>query len=265
MPKGLVNNINLYYEIHGQGEPLLLIPGLGSDHLRWLSVLEQLAKNFQVILVDSRDSGQSDSTDCHYTIADMAQDMAALLQELNIKQAHIIGHSMGGGIAQFLATDFPDLVNKLVLYSTTAKLSIRPLLPMKYNVELLNRGLEPEFVFRNIIFWLYSNELLASEEKIQQLLNDMLSNPFPQSLESFGRQLTACTEANTKALLANIKVPTLIIAGEDDIITTKHDLEDLTKGIPHAQVKVFPNMAHCTHIESPNEFVETVTTFLSEK
>jgi pimeloyl-ACP methyl ester carboxylesterase len=266
MPKVFVNNINIYYEIHGQGEPLLLIPGLGSDHSRWLGVLEQLAKDFQVILIDSRDSGQSDSTDCHYTVATMAQDTAALLQELNIKKAHILGHSMGGGIAQYLAADFPDLVNKLILYSTAAKFSTRSAQATGYNVELLNKGLEPELVFRNTFFWLYSNELLASEEKIQQLLNDILSNPFPQSLESFVRQLTACAEADTRSLLAKIKVPTLIIAGDNDIMTTKEDLNSLRTGIPHAEVKVFPNMAHCTHIELPDEFVATVKTFfLSEK
>lgn len=266
MPQTLVNNINLYYEIHGEGDPLVLIPGIGSDHSRWLGVLEYFKKYFKVILFDPRDTGRSDATDCHYTTATVAEDLAALLKELNIKKAHIVGHSMGGAIAQYIAILYPNLVNKLVLYSTFAKIRIRSVLIMKYNVELLNNGVDPQLAFRNIIFWLYSNTLLSDENKIQQQIDNMLSNPFPQSLEAFGRQLVAGEEHNSKAELSKIKTKTLIIAGENDIMTTKADLNDLITGIPHAQIKTFPMMGHCTHIEMPGEFAETIKTFcLSEK
>ncbi len=266
MPQALVNNINLYYEIHGEGDPLVLIPGIGSDHSRWLGILDYFKKYFKVILFDPRDTGRSDATDCHYTTATVADDIVALLKKLNIKKAHIVGHSMGGAIAQYIAILYPHLVDKLVLYSTFAKISIRSVLIMKYNVELMDKGVEPAFALRDIIFWLYSNTLLSSENKIQQEINNMLSNPFPQSLEAFNRQLVAGEEHNSKAELSKIKAKTLIIAGENDIMTTKEDLNDLIIGVPHAQIKTFPEMGHCTHIEMPGEFAETIKTFcLNEK
>ncbi|MBX9703932.1 MAG: alpha/beta hydrolase [Silvanigrellaceae bacterium] len=110
-----VNDINLYYEIHGEGKPLLFINGLGADTQGWLNMVGPFTSaGFKMILLDNRGSGQSDSPDVSYTTKLMADDAAELLRQLRIEKASVIGCSMGGMIAQELSIYYPELVDKLV-------------------------------------------------------------------------------------------------------------------------------------------------------
>src|SRR5579883_3264799 len=107
MPTVSANNITIYYEIHGAGEPVTLIAGLNSDHTLYRGILPHLAARYQVILFDNRGVGQTDKPDIPYTIEMMAADTAGLLQVLGIERAHILGTSMGGRIAVALALQHP--------------------------------------------------------------------------------------------------------------------------------------------------------------
>ncbi|HLH62615.1 MAG TPA: alpha/beta hydrolase [Ktedonobacteraceae bacterium] len=118
MPTVRVNDIDMYYEIHGAGEPLVLIAGLNSDHAMYRGVLPQLAAKYRVIAFDNRGVGQTDKPDIPYSIEMMANDTAGLLQALDITRAHILGTSMGGRIAVALTLKHPDLVKSLILVST---------------------------------------------------------------------------------------------------------------------------------------------------
>src|SRR5690606_15659298 len=118
MPKARSNGIELYYEIHGSGKPLILIAGLGYSHWQWHKMIPLLAEHFQVITFDNRGVGQSEKPAGPYTAQMLAQDTIGLLDELNLEKAVIAGHSMGGFIAQSIALDFPQRVEKLILCST---------------------------------------------------------------------------------------------------------------------------------------------------
>src|SRR6266567_1513059 len=117
MPYVKVNDINMYYEIHGDGEPLVLIVGLATDISEWDAIIGWLAKKYKVLAFDNRGAGRTDKPDAHYSIEMMANDTVGLMQTLGIEQAHVLGISMGGRIALALALQHPKRVKKLVLVS----------------------------------------------------------------------------------------------------------------------------------------------------
>ena len=115
-----VNDIAVYYEIHGSGTPLVLIGGLGADTTLHKGIIEGLAARHQVIALDNRGAGRTDKPDSAYTIEMMADDTAGLMDALSIPHAHVLGISMGGRIALELALSYPDRLDKLILVSTSA-------------------------------------------------------------------------------------------------------------------------------------------------
>ncbi|MFW5838296.1 MAG: alpha/beta fold hydrolase, partial [Desulfovibrionaceae bacterium] len=107
MPETTNHGVALHYETTGEGEPLLLIPGLGSDASNWPQVDKRLAERFQLVLMDNRGAGRSDSPPPPYAMADMAGDCLCVLDHLGLESAHVLGHSMGGAIALELAINHP--------------------------------------------------------------------------------------------------------------------------------------------------------------
>src|SRR5258708_38029250 len=121
MPYEKINDIQMYYEIHGDGEPLVLIVGLGTDISQWDGIICCLGQKYKALAFDNRGAGSTDKPDTSYSIEMMAHDTAGLMQTLGIEQAHILGISMGGRIALALALRHPKSVKKLVLVSTSAR------------------------------------------------------------------------------------------------------------------------------------------------
>ena len=118
MPRTTANGIEIYYETHGKGQPLILISGIGYTNWQWYRMVPFLAGQFQVITFDNRGVGQTDKPTGPYSAQMLAADTAGLLDALGLEKAITLGHSMGGFIAQAIALDFPHKVDKLILCST---------------------------------------------------------------------------------------------------------------------------------------------------
>ena len=118
MPTVRVNNMRMYYEMHGSGAALVLIAGLNSDHALFRSFIPRLAERYQVIVFDNRGIGQSTGAESAFTIETLAEDTAGLLHELGVTCGHVLGVSLGGRIAAALALQYPNLVRSLILVST---------------------------------------------------------------------------------------------------------------------------------------------------
>src|SRR5688500_14179827 len=163
------NGQELYYEVHGKGQPLVLVMGIGYDATLWtLAQVPALSGQFQVVIFDNRDAGRSSQAAGAYTVADMADDTAGLLDALHINQAHVCGLSMGGMIAMELALRHPDRVDRMILSGAPgapARAACHPI--MTWNWVKANDPTGEMFGCQQFT-WLFSTAFLRNREAVQQ-------------------------------------------------------------------------------------------------
>src|SRR3990170_4583517 len=182
------NGQTLYYEIHGEGQPLVLVMGIGYDATLWtLAQVPALSETFQVVIFDNRDAGRSSNATDLYTIADMADDIAALMDALDIKRAHLLGLSMGGMIAQEFALRHAGRLQRLVLSgcgAAPARVAFDPI--RTWNWVKANDGSGEVFACQQFT-WLFSTAFLRDNEAVQQTIRMLSSNPNPGDPEAYDR------------------------------------------------------------------------------
>lgn len=265
MPEAKINNLDIHYEeLRGEGEPLLLIAGLGGDYSSWLPVADELAKDFRLILFDNRGAGRSSVPEAPYTIREMAADAANLLDILKIESAHLIGHSMGGYIAQEFAINYPERVKKLVLEATAPISSTRNNLLFENFSRFRREGMELEDWLRVWMFWLFRPRSLAEKIFVVTYLRESLAYPYFQTPEGFQGQVEAIDSFDTRDRLAEIKAKTLVVTGKEDILIKEKESGLLLQGID-GSVPLRLETAHCIHLEEPKAFSEEVSGFLKSE
>ena len=262
MPKAKVGDISLYYEVHGKGRPVLLIAGLGSDISSWAGAINKLAARFKVIAFDNRGTGRSEIPDRRYTVHQMANDAIRLLDYLKIKKTHIIGHSMGGYIAQDLAINHPERVDKLILESTSSVSSERNNALFLDFYKELKRGKNLEAWIRRWTYWLFSKKCLARKAFIEAFVKNGANYPYSQPAKGFKGQIDAIASFDTRKRLRRIKAKTFIIEGKEDILILPEEAEALAKKISGSIFQSVKDTAHCIHIENLDLFVKAVMKFL---
>lgn len=261
MPEAKINNINIYYELRGEGEPLLLIAGLGGDHSSWLPAADGLSKNFRLVLFDNRGAGRSSVPEAPYPIREMADDALQLLDLLKIDSAHLIGHSMGGYIAQEFAINYPERVKKLVLEGTAPVSSTRNNLLFENFHRWRRDGMSLEDWFRVWIFWLFSPSSFEEKDFVDTFLRESLAYPYLQTVPGFQGQVGAIASFDARGRLEKIGAETLVITGKEDILIKAGESELLLEGIA-GSARLRLETAHCIHLEKPKIFIEGVEKFL---
>ncbi len=261
MPHIDVNGIRMYYEIHGQGDPLFLIMGLRRNAEWWYRQTPFLSEHFKVIAFDNRGAGRSDKQKMDYSIRLFADDTAALMEALKIKKANVLGISMGGYIAQELAINYPDKVRRLILGCTSCggKRAVLMSQEIKKKFEAVE-GLTPEEILNNNMDIYFSDEFIQEHpEKIEEFME--ISFRHPQPPEFFDRQFAACLKHDTADRLHIISVPTLIMAGDDDPLVPSENSQILKDLMPAAELFFFPGLRHCFFIEAATAFNEKAVAF----
>jgi 3-oxoadipate enol-lactonase len=195
----------MYYERHGDGEPLVLIVGLGTDISEWHGIIHWLAQKYKVLAFDNRGAGRTDKPDAQYSIEVMAHDIVGLMQALDIKQAYILGISMGGRIALALALQYPKSVKKLVLVSTSAR-SIKS--------------------WRSHFFSILSGM-------------PIFRSKYPQPHYAFMRQRQASFVYNCTDKLRELQIPTVIMHGKKDKTAPYTLAEEMHIGIKGSKMLTF--------------------------
>lgn len=262
------NEQNLYYEVHGEGSPLVLIMGIGYDATLWgLHQVPALSKEYQVIVFDNRDVGRSSQASGSYTIADMADDVAALLDGLGIDRTSIVGISMGGMIAQEFALRHPDRLDKLIMTATSAdnvQAWFDPISVWNFVKSHDNEGLA--FASQQFL-WLFSDSFVRNHEAVDQTLQMLGSNPNPQGPEAFNRQAEAYVKHDALGRLGGVKAQTLVICGERDRLTPPWVCQRVAEVIPGAQYEQIdgPGSSHVLVLERPDDFNSLVLSFLNGK
>lgn len=256
------NGQKLFYEVHGQGEPLILIAGLGMDLTGWVLQLPTFAEYFQVIAFDNRDVGRSSEATGSYTIADMADDTAGLIEALDLKSAHVFGGSMGGAIAQELALRHPEKVHKLVLCATVGKST--PTLALLVDVlKFIKQHDHNNAVFpRMALLTGMTTNFLNNAEAVEQALNLFQNQPFPQLFEAFARQADAIRDFDALDRLGAVRAPTLVLAADQDILTPVGAAREIAAAIPGAQLQILEGGGHAFLWEIPEKAHQAVIEFL---
>ena len=211
MPTVGTNGIRLYYERRGRGEPLLLLPGLGSATLSYERIVDGLSRDFEVVAVDNRGSGRSDKPDAPYSMEMMADDAAGLLQALHLEPAAVLGHSMGGRIALSLTLRHPELVRSLIRVST---------------------GPRTPPGTRRRVGWL--GALSRKNPVLRRLDRD------PQPYYAFVRQLEASRRFDCTARLDELRVPVLIIQGSRDRLAPPAIAEEMHARLAGSRMITLP-------------------------
>lgn len=271
MPFAEVNGIKLYYQIHGEGDPLFILHGYGATSKVWIGQVDELAKHFKVVTYDQRSSGKSDHPNKDYTLDTLVEDLKGLMDHLNIEKAHLMGQSMGGWVSQNFALKYPDKVNKLVLIGTNHKGA---------GLYILKNTLidlyEVAKTSKEEAFWKYAKlmhhrnylkEMRAEPSKkfyglwsVEDLIEELTDNQMTP--EDYDRFEKAGSMHNTLDRLSELNHPAIIIGGSKDKMSPKLVLDEMHAELPNSTIKIFENSGHHVFIERAPEVNELIIDFL---
>lgn len=265
-----LDDVKIYYEIKGEGSPLVMITGYSGNSEGWDNVVprvEALSRHHMVITLDNRSTGRSSRPEGEYSIATMADDVAGLLDELAIPRAHVLGVSMGGTIAQEVALRHPDKVLGLILVCTTPGGERMWQLPgQREAFDKLRwmfsppEGTSPETVMAEILRLAYYAPFLETNR--EKLLSATYEYPTP--IETLRKQYDASLQHDTHDRLGEIRAKTLIIHGEDDVLLLPEGARMLDEGIPDSELLMLPEAGHSVIEEKWDVVYPRLKAFLEE-
>jgi len=267
MPGLNAGAVTIDYELRGEGPPLLLINGFRRSRVVWLEgVLKPLAERFQLILMDNRGTGHSDKPQNGYSIEAFADDCAGVIAGLGLPRAHVFGVSMGGMIAQRLATRHPQRVHGLALGCTNCGRG-GSILAEKRIGELLrlvpNEAMDAREVARRQEEAYYLPRFRERERSVIEGLYDLVNqNPTPP--HAVQGHLKAIDAFDGCADLPRIKAPTLVISGEGDPLIPVENSRLIASRIPGAQIVLLPDASHFFWIEKPQETADALIRFFGK-
>lgn len=264
MPKILAGEIELYYEEHGAGAPLVLIPGFGTGLWIWFRQLPRFSKQFRTLAFDPRGISRSDAPDVPVTIRTIADDVAALLKALEIESAHILGASFGGFVAQEFALGYPQMTRSLTLCCTSFG-GPHHVPPSVETLQALasTKGLNTEDRVRENLLLAFSPEFVEqNREEVEKVIKLRAQNFVPEY--AYLHQLQAALDFNTEERVSEIHAPTLILTGDADTIVPMENSRNLAASIPNARLVIIKGGSHTFFIEQPLEFNRAVIEFVKE-
>ncbi|TCM44854.1 alpha/beta fold hydrolase [Kribbella sp. VKM Ac-2568] len=261
------NGQELYYEIHGDGPPLVLLMGIGYDSSLWtLQQVPALSTRFRVVLLDNRDAGRSARADRPYAVADMADDVAGLLDALAIHRTHLLGLSMGSMIGVEFALRHADRLDRLVLAGPNAAPARSAVDPISIWNWVRANDSSGEVFGSQQFTWLFSSAFLRNQQAVQETMAMLASNPNPVEPDAYGRQAQAYLQFDALDRLGGIEAPTLVIVGEQDLLTPPWVAREVADGIPRARFEIITGdgSSHVMPLERPEDFNQLVMKFLAE-
>jgi len=263
VPFADANGQRLFYTEQGEGDPLLLVTGLGGDHLSWGEQLGPFSERFRTVVFDNRDSGQSSASPEAYEIPDLAQDTLALADQLELETFHLMGISMGGAISQEVALAAPDRVRTLTLAMSWPGDGHFGRVRGRLMANAAMRTPREEHVEQLLLACL-SEEAFADPERIAYFRNMVLDSPHPQSVEAFARQAQAVGGHEARDRLGSLEMPTHVIGAERDLMIPVWKARELAEAIPGARFTMLERGTHAVNMEQADEFNRVVLAFLDE-
>ena len=269
------DGIELYWEEHGSGDPLLLIMGLAADSLAWMFQLPAFSARYRTIVFDNRGVGRSSKPAGPYSIAEMAEDAAAVLDAAGAQRAHVVGVSMGGMIAQELALRYPARVRGLVLACTYSKPDAGVERQLESSLASFGGSrsadgaihvdiskIDPMMFFQQLLPTVFNAQFIMTElPKLMQVFSGALQYGF--SMEAILAQVGATQSHDTLDRLERITAPTLVVTGDSDLLIPPSCSDTLAAHIPGAKLLKVPGGSHGFNFETPEVFNSAVLEFLT--
>lgn len=250
--------MRIAHSVTGDGPALLLIHGLGYPRWGWEPIVAPLAASYRVITFDNRGIGESDVPPGPYDTATMAADAVAVLDAAGVERAHVVGASLGGMIAQMLALEYPERLDRLVLAATTPGGATAYPLP-DATVRLIREvgGLSPEEAVRRL-----TANALASEGPVEDIVARRLADP--QDPVGWQAQAAAALGHDASARLPEITAPTLVLHGTADRVVDPRNADLLAERIDGARLEILRGLGHLFFWEDPDGTVQRLRAFLGQ-
>ena len=261
MPKIKIADMDMVYRIEGRGDPVVLIHGLGGDHTSFDDPLRPaLLERFRVLTMDLRGHGRSSRTRREYTTGLFADDVRRLLGKLKISNARVLGTSMGGAVAMILAARYPALVRRLVLVDTWARCDEAARACFLEWAEAA--GESCDVLQRIVLIRTATAEFVAANPDFIAFFRKFWPTNFGRA---FRKSCLACADHDARSLLPKIAAPTLVLAGERDILVPPVLARDLAQSIRGSTLKIIPAGGHVPWLDNPRDTLKEIETFLAEE
>ena len=262
MPTIACRDIDVYYEEAGSGPAVVWIPGTGLAGATWGPQVEHFADRFRCLTLDLRGSGRTTGEDTDFTVADLAKDVAALLDAVGVRHAAVVGLSLGSAVAQELALARPDLVDRLVLLATWSSTSAEHHIRRHFESRLyaLERG--PLDVFGQFAFWMSSPTLYDTEPERQSAVERLLAEHTSRNVRGTAGHFRADLTHETRERLPQISCPCLVVHGDEDLITLPRYNRTVADLVPGATLVTIPAAGHLSWLERPDEVNAVLDPFL---
>lgn len=263
MPTTEIGGNKIYYEVGGEGPPLLLVMGLGTPGLGWASQVPALRTRYRTISFDNRGCGRSACPPGPYAVNELAADALGLLDALDVPRAHLAGISMGGMIAQEIAVEHPERVAALVLASTYAAPGPAIWRLMERGRELMGARADAFAALRFLTDVAFTPSFIEKDGiRIMQLLAEAM--PDGPNLAGLAAQSAATLAFDARPRLPSVRAPTLVLTGDADKLIPAEHSDEIAALVPGARLVRIAGGSHAVNFEKPEEWNRIVLAFLAE-
>jgi pimeloyl-ACP methyl ester carboxylesterase len=266
MPTVAVRDIAMHFETEGSGDPLILIPYLSVDHACYAFQTPEYSNYFTCVGVDLRGAGTTDKPAGPYSMEQLADDVAGLMEVLDIDRAHVVGVSFGAAAGMWLAAKYPNRVASLSLHSAWARTD--PFLAVvvkSWQVMAQALGSVADTVIQGIFPWCFTPEMYAEKPEFVAGLEDFVRGRPPQPVDAFIYQSEAALAHDAEAQLGRIVAATQITYGRWDLVTSTRFAPTITEGIRDTELVVFDHLSHAGLHEDAEGFNRATLEFLTRQ
>jgi aminoacrylate hydrolase len=257
--------ISLYYEVYGDSAnpPVLLLTGLGGSGKSWGSQLDLFAHKYYTIVPDHRGTGQTTHTQDGYTTAQLATDMASLVEHLALGPMHIVGASTGGAIAQYMALDHPHTVRTLSIVSSFARFDAFTQREFAVRRKMAAEWDTPSLFSAYALFLFSPHYTYEHSERVTAWIERAAAQPMrPEDREIALKRIDMIAVHDTLSRLGAIQQPTLVVCGDHDVCTPPQLSDEIARAIPGSEMVIVPECGHLVDLEKADEFFHVVSRFI---
>jgi pimeloyl-ACP methyl ester carboxylesterase len=254
-----VNSITLHCVVEGEGEPLALIHGVAASLEVWDGVASRLRDRYRIVRYDQRGHGQSEKAPGPYKVEDFAGDLRALLDVLGIGRAHVVGHSLGGLVAQSFALDYPERLGKLALISTVAGRTEDERRRVRERLAMVANGIAGDHFRASLDRW-FTDEFRAANPK---LLEDYAARNQANDPACYAAAYRVLAETDLADRLPEIRAKTLVMTGEHDQGSNPRMARLMHQRIKGSTLQILPVLRHSILVEAPDVVAGALGDFLA--